>query len=194
MNHRYYKFLFLFFMLISSQGILYAQNQGGMKIGNNPMLINPAAILEIETTNKGILLPRIQDTAIINVFNPPDGLMVYVIDAQNKQQLYIRHAKAWAEIQTSDNITGNVTTILNNAFGKKSISSVDGTITVIGGDTAVFRNVVLLVNKSKVVTDSAVANVMVSSLVLDSLAKAVGAKPLSDSIISLIDKHLLANA
>lgn len=36
------------------------------KIGNNPMLINPNAALEIESSNKGLLLPRLTLTATDN--------------------------------------------------------------------------------------------------------------------------------
>lgn len=169
-------------------------NRNGVKIGNNASVIQPSAILEMETTNKGILLPRIQDTALINVLNPPDGMMIYVISSSNQQDLYIRKSNVWQTVQNSSNITSSVTNILNNQFAKKSIKSPDQTVLINGGDTAVFRDVILLVNKSKVVTDSTVSKVILSSLVLDSLAQAVGTPPFSDSLVTLIKRQLFQSA
>ena len=195
MNKILYKYLSIGILIITfGNQFIFAQDDGGMKIGKNPSKIQPAAILEMESTNKGILLPRIQDTALINIFNPPDGMMVYVMDAQNKQQLYIKQKGIWADVQTSININTSINNSLNALFGKKSISSADSSITIINGDTAVFRNVILLVNKNKVVNDSAVSRVLLSTLVLDSLAQAIRKSPVTDSLISLINKQILGMA
>jgi len=48
-------------LMLSMSG--YAQ----IKVGNNPTSINSNAMLEIETTNKGFLLPRVALTATSNV-------------------------------------------------------------------------------------------------------------------------------
>lgn len=40
--------------------------QGGVKIGQNPTVINPNAIVEIESSNKGLLLPRIALSSLTN--------------------------------------------------------------------------------------------------------------------------------
>lgn len=51
-----------------------------VKIGSNPSLINPNAILEMETNNKGLLMPRI---ALVAPYNPAplsgfvNGIVVY---------------------------------------------------------------------------------------------------------------------
>jgi hypothetical protein len=166
---------------------------GGVKIGNNPTNINKAAILELESTNKGLLLPRVQDTMVLNALNPPDGLMVYVINAPNDQHLYVRHESVWAEVQTPASVQSLIDVSLQNKITTsvdKSITSPDATLTILGGDSVVFKNVALLVNKSKVVTDTLVSQVLSSSLVLDSLSALLRKSPLSDSLKVIITTTL----
>ncbi|MDR6845933.1 hypothetical protein [Flavobacterium granuli] len=70
-NLRWIVFLFLIF-----QTAVFSQ----IKIGDNPTVINPSAIMEIESENKGFLLPRLQ---LVNVSNPAPlleheaGMIVY---------------------------------------------------------------------------------------------------------------------
>lgn len=50
------------------------------KIGDNPTMISPSAVLEIESTNKGALLPRVALTSVIvstPVTSPADALTVF---------------------------------------------------------------------------------------------------------------------
>ena len=178
-------FLLVFILLINASHSLFAQ----VKIGSNPTVISKASILELESNNKGLLLPRIQDTTLINALNPSDGMLIFVVAANNQGNLYVRKTGVWALVETDQNIN----TTLNNLYSKKSISSIDSSVIVRGGDTAVFKNVILLVNKAKVVTDTTVSRVMISPMVLDSLAKAVGKHPLSDSIVSLINKQVISH-
>lgn len=184
--------IILTLILLTAFPAVWAQ----VKIGNNPTTINPSALLELESTNKGLLLPRIADTALLNALNPPDGLLVYIINAPDNEHLYVRHSSRWDEVQTTLTVTMAINAAISAAINgsavqKQSISSPDASITIIGGDTSVFRNVLLLVDKNKVVTDSVVSRLMVSTLVLDSLASAVGKGPFSDSLVALINKRLL---
>jgi hypothetical protein len=55
------KFITILFLFGSN----YSFSQ--VKIGNNPTVINPKSILEIESTNKGVLIPRIALTATNNI-------------------------------------------------------------------------------------------------------------------------------
>lgn len=52
---------------------LYAQ----IKIGNNPTIINENAMLEVESTSKGILLPRLTTEQINAINNTTPGMLVY---------------------------------------------------------------------------------------------------------------------
>lgn len=62
--------LFLFF---SSS---FAQNQG-VKISASPGLPDSSAILELESSNKGFLLPRMTSTERGQIVSPADGLQIY---------------------------------------------------------------------------------------------------------------------
>ncbi len=53
-----------------------------VKVGNNPTTLNPSAALEIESTNKGFLPPRValvSTTDAITIPTPAKGLIVYNI-------------------------------------------------------------------------------------------------------------------
>ncbi len=51
-----------------------------VKIGDNPTTISPGAALEIESTNKGLVITRVANTAAIT--NPVNGMMVYDLSTQ----------------------------------------------------------------------------------------------------------------
>lgn len=51
---------------ISSLFSIAVQAQGGVKIGQNPTTINPNAVVEIESNNKGLLLPRVALSSLTN--------------------------------------------------------------------------------------------------------------------------------
>lgn len=48
---------------------------GQVKIGDNPATISTSAILELESTNKGLVVPRVATTAA--VANPVNGMIIY---------------------------------------------------------------------------------------------------------------------
>jgi len=52
-----------------------------VKIGDNPVTINPGSALEVESTNRGVLIPRIplvdRNTWGLNGNSPVEGMMVY---------------------------------------------------------------------------------------------------------------------
>lgn len=66
----------LLFQLISLP--LYAQ----FKVGNYPSKQHKAAVLELESSNQGLLLTRVADTNLINLHNPPDGMIIYFTDGK----------------------------------------------------------------------------------------------------------------
>ena len=63
-------------------------------MGDNPSSINAASLLELESTNKGLLLTRISDTTLINALTPPLGMLILV-----NNNLYIRGTYGWVMIQ-----------------------------------------------------------------------------------------------
>ncbi len=83
------KFFLSALLLISSTA---AWAQPGIAIAPAPTTANPAAMLDITSTNKGVLIPRLstaQRTAIASV---PDGLLVY--DSTIKKLMYYNQALA----------------------------------------------------------------------------------------------------
>lgn len=73
------RLLFASLMLLSST-LSFAQ----VKIGDNPTIINPGSVLELESTNKGLLMPRISltNTTVWGLSGTPAaGMHVYNTNA-----------------------------------------------------------------------------------------------------------------
>ncbi|WP_435355914.1 hypothetical protein [Emticicia sp. SJ17W-69] len=67
--------------LLIVAGIIFSQNVNAqLKVGSNPTNLASSAVLEVESTNKGVLLPRIALTSItdqVTIPTPATGLLVY---------------------------------------------------------------------------------------------------------------------
>jgi hypothetical protein len=69
----------LLFAFLALPSLLKAQNNKNIGIGtSNP---DPAAILDISSTDKGVLIPRLTSGQISAISTPPEGLMVYNLDS-----------------------------------------------------------------------------------------------------------------
>lgn len=76
MKSTYKNFVVAIAVTLGALGTAQAQ----VKIGNNPATISPSAALEVETTNKGFLPPRVALTGTTDVStipSPATGLLVY---------------------------------------------------------------------------------------------------------------------
>lgn len=110
-----YKKIFTLTLLLLLAYIANAQ----VKIGLNPTQISKASILELESTNKGLLLPRIQDTLLLDSLNPPDGLMIFIKDLNNNQNTLIRKNGKWETLQlvSQSNLNlGNMNMVLGGTY------------------------------------------------------------------------------
>jgi uncharacterized protein (TIGR02145 family) len=67
------KYLFLLITVVSFFQNVNAQ----VKVGNNPTTINSSALIELESTTRGFLPPRMTTTQINTISNPANGLVVY---------------------------------------------------------------------------------------------------------------------
>jgi hypothetical protein len=65
---------YIFFLFFNTT-LLYSQ-----KYGNNRGNLTYSAALEIESTSKGFLLPRISQQQMLSIQNPAEGLMIYCTD------------------------------------------------------------------------------------------------------------------
>ena len=80
--------LFLFFLSFNQ---LFSQ----VKVGENPSNINSSAVLEIESTNKGFLPPRMTTAQRDAIQNPAPGLYIYNTDTEC---LNYRALSSWKEL------------------------------------------------------------------------------------------------
>lgn len=72
------RLLFILFAIL-----MFGLNQiiAQTKIGDNSSKINPSAILELESTKKGFLMPRMNSTQMNSIAIPPVGLQVFNTDS-----------------------------------------------------------------------------------------------------------------
>jgi hypothetical protein len=71
------KLIFFFFLFTGFNQLTEAQ----VKIGDNIAAgVNSSSILELESTNKGLLIPRLTSAQITAISNPANGLLVFNSD------------------------------------------------------------------------------------------------------------------
>ena len=71
---------YLFYLPILFLGILFSvkmQAQTDAKIGNNPGAKNASAVLELESTTKGFLMPRMTTVQLTSISAPATGLTIF---------------------------------------------------------------------------------------------------------------------
>ncbi len=85
-----------FFMTALSLLCLVVKAQ--VKIGNNAGTINAASLFELESTNKGLLIPRLSPGERNGIMNPPTGLLIY---NKGTDELNIYNNGAWQSIANS---------------------------------------------------------------------------------------------
>ena len=90
-------------LLVAIACVLSLPINAQVKIGINASTINNAAILELNDTARGLLLPRLTTAQLGLIANPPQGLMVYVTD--NTPGVYIQSSNiitSWKQLITPD--------------------------------------------------------------------------------------------
>lgn len=90
----------LLIALAASSTLVHAQ----LKIGDNPTSIQKSSILELESTRQGLLLPRLADTAAINLLTPPNGMIIFL---STDQSLRLRSNGSWVKIADLSAATSN---------------------------------------------------------------------------------------
>lgn len=85
------KYLFFLATLIA---IGSTKTSAQVKIGDNPTTVNPASLLELESGNKGLLLPRLADTTSIS--NPPQGMLMF--DNTDTSLYFRRNRGGWQRL------------------------------------------------------------------------------------------------
>ncbi|MFL9484064.1 hypothetical protein ACI6Q2_14890 [Chitinophagaceae bacterium LWZ2-11] len=105
---------------------LGTQLKAQLKIGDQPTNINKSAILELQSTKQGFLLPRLTDSTTINTYNPPDGMLIYFNPGNAGTGLYIRKSGYWQRI-TVDSLSNKSWSVNGNTIGtgNANIGSLD---------------------------------------------------------------------
>ncbi|MES2773780.1 MAG: hypothetical protein V4722_06330 [Bacteroidota bacterium] len=74
---------------------LHAQR---VKIGTNPTVVNPNSLLELESTGKGVLMPRSTTGQIAAMTNVPKGMLLF---NTTDSALYLKRDTGWVVIPVS---------------------------------------------------------------------------------------------
>jgi len=70
---------------------------GNASIKDDPSDAEPSAILDVNSTTKGLLIPRMATEQIANITNPADGLQVYNT-SDGKLYIFVASANLWKEV------------------------------------------------------------------------------------------------
>lgn len=122
------------YTIIIWSSIASVSAQVTQKIGGNPYAIDPKAVLELESTTRGFLLPRMTATQMAAITTPTEGMMIYCTDCGvgSDGELRIAYNSVWQTFKgnLTGNITGNAATVTTN-------SNLTGPITSTGNTTLV---------------------------------------------------------
>lgn len=102
-----------------------------LKLGDPTSSAIKAALLELNTTNQGLLLPRITDTTVSPLPASPDGMIIYFKPASS---LLIRRNGAWSRLADSTAVSNNQWLLTGNAL-------TDSTTKFIGSTNAFALNI-----------------------------------------------------
>jgi hypothetical protein len=107
--------------------VLFANTlQAQIKLGDNPGTIDVNSLLELESTTKGLLFPRIDSTNMVNMASPPRGMVLF---NTTKNCLYIRRTSDWFSLCNADpttTTTGFQLPSLTNVQMTSVVSPVNG--------------------------------------------------------------------
>jgi hypothetical protein len=116
------RILLVIALVATAMGSAFAQ----IKLGDNPGNLNQNALLELESSSKGLLLPRMTTAQAATMTSPPDGMMIYNTDSAC---ICIRGAGFWHSLCAEGNgkpwgTLGNSNTDpVNNFVGTKDAQS-----------------------------------------------------------------------
>jgi hypothetical protein len=137
--------IILLFTLIFYFVTITVSAQVVQKLGINSGIINENAVLELESTNKGFLLPRMNNEERNAIKEPPEGLMVWCLDCSptGASEISIWMTKEWKGernsewkgVLISDLPSTNI--FLGNDNGKATAMTVSGDMTIDGAGTTI---------------------------------------------------------
>lgn len=129
------------FLLIMCTATIAAQTV--QKLGTNSGIIDTNAVLELESTNKGFLLPRMNNEERNAIKEPTEGLMVWCSDCSpsREPEISIWMTREWKGLLISNLPSTHL--FLGNGDGKAIATAMNGDITIDGvGTTTIAPNAV----------------------------------------------------
>lgn len=119
-----------------------------IKIGDNPNSINPNSLVEMESTNKGLLAPRVA-LSDVNSVTPltgtvPAGMIVYSTGGAVTDGFYFWSGTKWLAVQSSENARSNYVLVKSAADFP---APVGGVITLAAGTTYEVNGTIALTSK-----------------------------------------------
>ncbi|TRX16714.1 DUF3494 domain-containing protein [Flavobacterium franklandianum] len=139
------------------------------KFGDNSNIINDKAVLEIESTTKGFLLPRMNKAQRDLIQNPPEGLMLWCTDCSrsNGSEIVVWVKNSWTGLLISNLGVNNF--LLGNADGKATAVTFSGDVTIDNaGVSAIGKNKVVssMINDGTIITSDIASDAVVTSNIL----------------------------
>ncbi|HEY9257026.1 hypothetical protein [Chitinophaga sp.] len=95
-----------------------------LKLGDPTSSAIKAALLELNTTNQGLLLPRITDTTTAPLPASPDGMIIYYKPASS---LLIRRNGSWSKLADSSAVSNNQWLLTGNALADSTTKFIGST-------------------------------------------------------------------
>lgn len=119
-----------------------------VKVGDNPGTINTNSLLELESTNKGLLAPRVA-LSDVNSASPltapvPAGMLVYSSGGTIADGFYFWSGAKWLAVQSSANARSSYVLVKSAA---DLPAAVGGVITLAPGTTYEVNGTIVLSNK-----------------------------------------------
>jgi hypothetical protein len=111
--------LTIFVLVIFSQTVFSQQ----LMLGKNPFVMNKSAVLELNSDNQGLLLPRITDTTLINALTPPDGMVIFFVP---DKQILLRTNGYWKALAPNGNYITSLTGDIAAAGPGTAAATVNG--------------------------------------------------------------------
>jgi hypothetical protein len=154
---------FLFTTTISAQIV--------QKLGANSGNIDVNAALEIESTTKGFLLPRMSNIERDAIEKPTEGLMIWCLDCSptGESEISIWINKEWKGLLISDLEPNNL--FIGNGDGKATAIAVNGDVTINGdGTTTIGANKVVssMIYDGTIIADDIASNAITTLKLLAS--------------------------
>jgi hypothetical protein len=119
-----------------------------VKVGNNPNTIDPNSLFEMESTNKGLLTPRM---ALNNLALPapltapvPEGMLIYSIGGTVTDGFYVWTGSKWLALSTSSTTRNNYVLVKSAA---DLPAPVGGIITLVAGTLYEINGTITLASK-----------------------------------------------